>query len=104
VVVWGFPELPLAFYLDRTVTRVHTEPQLYAALERAPSVVVVTTESNWGAARGRPPSREPPRRSTPRRSCWYAGPPDTETGLTSEGVAASCTIESAMDLTVPPAA
>jgi 4-amino-4-deoxy-L-arabinose transferase-like glycosyltransferase len=51
VVVWGFPELPLAFYLDRTVTRVHTEPQLYAALERAPSAVVVTTESNWARSR-----------------------------------------------------
>jgi len=59
VVVWGIPELPLAFYLDRTVTRVHTEPQLYAALDRAPSAVVVATESNW--ARRRPVETSVPR-------------------------------------------
>jgi len=51
VVVWGIPELPLAFYLDRTVSRVHTEPQLHAALERTPSAVVVATESNWARRR-----------------------------------------------------
>ena len=51
VVVWGIPELPLAFYLDRTVTRVHTEPQLYAALDREPSAVVVATETNWARRR-----------------------------------------------------
>ena len=59
VVVWGIPELPLAFYLDRTVTRVHTEPQLHAALDRTPSAVVVATESNW--ARRRPVETSVPR-------------------------------------------
>lgn len=64
VVVWGIPQLPLAFYLGRPVTGVRTEAQLRAALEREPRAVVVVSESNWAGRRaveGAPAPAEPPR-------------------------------------------
>lgn len=47
VVTWGIPELPLAFYLGRPVTRVDSEVELRAALDRGPRAVVVASETNW---------------------------------------------------------
>jgi 4-amino-4-deoxy-L-arabinose transferase-like glycosyltransferase len=47
VVAWGIPELPLAFYLGRSVTGVRSEAQLRAVLARGPRAVVVASETNW---------------------------------------------------------
>jgi hypothetical protein len=51
VVVWGIPELPLAFYLGRPVTRVGSEAEMRVVLERDPRAVVVASETNWARRR-----------------------------------------------------
>jgi len=51
VVVWGLPELPLAFYLGQPVIRVRSERELQAALDRAPHAVVVASEADWARRR-----------------------------------------------------
>jgi 4-amino-4-deoxy-L-arabinose transferase-like glycosyltransferase len=64
VVAWGIPELPLAFYLGRSVTGVRSEAQLIAVLERGPRAVVVASERNWAgrrAAQAASAPAEPPR-------------------------------------------
>jgi 4-amino-4-deoxy-L-arabinose transferase-like glycosyltransferase len=53
VAAWGTPELPLAFYLDRTVTRIGSEQEFRDVLAREPRSVVVASEANWaGLAEG----------------------------------------------------
>ncbi len=51
VVVWGLPELPLAFYLGQPVIRVRAEHELQAALDRAPHAVLVASEADWARRR-----------------------------------------------------
>ena len=59
VVVWGLPELPLAFYLGQPVIRVRSERQLQTALARAPHAVVVAADRSWAHRRAAQPPAEP---------------------------------------------
>lgn len=47
VATWGVPELPLAFYFDRPVTRVESEAALRGLLAREPRALVVASPGNW---------------------------------------------------------
>jgi 4-amino-4-deoxy-L-arabinose transferase-like glycosyltransferase len=47
VAAWDVPELPLAFYLDRPVTRVGSERALRDILAREPQAIVVVAPANW---------------------------------------------------------
>ena len=60
VIVWGLPELPLAFYLGQPVVRVRSEHQLQAALTRAPHAVVVASEADWAGRRAAEAPAEAP--------------------------------------------
>lgn len=49
VATWGAPELPLAFYLERPVVRLRSEPQVRAVLAQEPRPVVVVSPANWAS-------------------------------------------------------
>jgi 4-amino-4-deoxy-L-arabinose transferase-like glycosyltransferase len=66
VVVWGLPELPLAFYLGQPVIRVRSERQLQAALDRAPHAVVVASDADWARRR----ATESPAEASPAGADW----------------------------------